>query len=109
MPKVETARHGWRRRRISSVTRIEKKCNILTCSVRSVSWHSIVAMTFSSTTWLISGFVRTTRAALSLHNLLRAQPAVVAVLAHSSAHFGGLAGRRSPWFVALSLTFGGGA
>ena len=35
-------------------------------------------MALSSTTWVIAGFARTTRAALSLHNLLRAQPALVA-------------------------------
>jgi hypothetical protein len=35
-------------------------------------------MVFSSTNLIISGFARTTRAALSLHNLLRAQSALVA-------------------------------
>jgi hypothetical protein len=37
-------------------------------------------MALSSTTWMISGFARTTRAALSVHTLLRAQPALVASL-----------------------------
>jgi len=37
-------------------------------------------MAFSATTLVISGFVRTTRAVLSLRNLLRAQPAVIAGL-----------------------------
>jgi hypothetical protein len=68
------------------VTHIEKKCNILTCGVKSVSWQSIVAMALSSTTWLISGFARTTRAALSLHSLLRAQPAMVASLVLLQRH-----------------------
>jgi hypothetical protein len=36
-------------------------------------------MTLSSATWVVSGFVRTTRAALSLH-LWRAQSALVATL-----------------------------
>jgi hypothetical protein len=48
-------------------------------------------MVFSSTT-LISGFARTTRAMLSLHNLLRAQSAVAASIIfatrHSSRHDG---------------------
>jgi hypothetical protein len=35
-------------------------------------------MALSPTTWVISGFARTARAALSLHNLLRTQSAVVA-------------------------------
>jgi hypothetical protein len=35
-------------------------------------------MAISSTTWVISSFARTARVALSLHNLLRAQSAVVA-------------------------------
>src|SRR5271167_2243064 len=35
-------------------------------------------MALSSTSWVISGFARTTRAVLSLHNLLRVQPALVA-------------------------------
>src|SRR5271163_1528458 len=37
-------------------------------------------MALSSTSWVISGFARTTRAVLSLHNLLRVQPALVASL-----------------------------
>jgi hypothetical protein len=37
-------------------------------------------MALSSTTWMISGLARTTRAALSLHTLLRAQPALFASL-----------------------------
>jgi hypothetical protein len=43
-------------------------------------------MAFSSTTWVISGFARTTRAALSLHTLLRAQPALVASLVLLQGH-----------------------
>src|ERR1700683_5448309 len=48
-------------------------------------------MALTSTT-LLSGFARTTRAALSLHNLLRAQSAIAASLLlaarHSSRHDG---------------------
>jgi len=43
-------------------------------------------MALSSTTWVISGFARTTRAAVSLHNLLRAQPALVASLVLLQRH-----------------------
>ena len=42
-------------------------------------------MALSSTT-LISGFARTTRAALSLHSLLRAQSAIVASLIFATRH-----------------------
>ena len=41
--------------------------------------HSRRTMALSSAT-LISGFARSARAALSLHNLLRAQPAIAASL-----------------------------
>jgi len=43
-------------------------------------------MALSSTTCVISGVARTTRAALSLHNLLRAQPALVASLVLLQRH-----------------------
>ena len=47
-------------------------------------------MALSSTSWVISGFTRSTRAVLSLHNLLRVQPALAASLVllqrHSSRH-----------------------
>jgi hypothetical protein len=43
-------------------------------------------MTFSSTTLLMSGFARTTRAALSLHNLMRVQSALVASLVLFERH-----------------------
>jgi hypothetical protein len=47
-------------------------------------------MALSTTSWVISGFTRSTRAVLSLHNLLRVQPALAASLVllqrHSSRH-----------------------
>jgi hypothetical protein len=43
-------------------------------------------MALSSTSWVISSLARTTRAALSLHNLLRAQPALVASLVVLERH-----------------------
>ncbi|MFZ0136152.1 MAG: hypothetical protein WAK89_03780 [Candidatus Sulfotelmatobacter sp.] len=49
-------------------------------------WHSALAMALSSTTWMISGLARTTQAARSLHNLLRAQPALVASLVLLQRH-----------------------
>ena len=79
MPKAKTGWAGRCRRRAASVTRAEKKCNILTCGIQSVLF-SLGPMALSSTTWMMSGVARTTRAALSLHTLLRAQPALVASL-----------------------------
>jgi hypothetical protein len=43
-------------------------------------------MALSSTSWVISGFARTTRVVLSLHNLLRVQPALVASLVLLQRH-----------------------
>jgi hypothetical protein len=43
-------------------------------------------MAFSATTLAISGFARTTRAVLSLHNLWRAQPTVIASLVLLQRH-----------------------
>jgi hypothetical protein len=43
-------------------------------------------MALSSTSLVISGFARTTRALVSLHNLLRAQPALVAGLVLLQSH-----------------------
>ena len=43
-------------------------------------------MVLSSTTWMISGLARTTQVARSLHNLLRAQPALVASLVLLQRH-----------------------
>jgi hypothetical protein len=43
-------------------------------------------MAFSSTSWMMSGFTRSTRAVLSLHNLVRAQPALVAGLVMLQRH-----------------------
>jgi hypothetical protein len=43
-------------------------------------------MALSPTSWVISGFARTTRAFLSLHNLLRVQPALVASLVLLQRH-----------------------
>jgi hypothetical protein len=43
-------------------------------------------MTIPSTTLLMSGFARTTRAALSLHNLVRVQSALVASLVLVERH-----------------------
>jgi hypothetical protein len=43
-------------------------------------------MALSSASWVISGFARTTRAALSLHNVLRAQPALVAGMVLLQSH-----------------------
>jgi hypothetical protein len=43
-------------------------------------------MALSSTTWVMAGFARTTRAALSLHSLLRAQPALIASLVLLQRH-----------------------
>ena len=49
------------------------------------------AMALSATGWVISGFARSTHAMLSLHNLLRVQPALVASLVllqrHSSRRY----------------------
>jgi hypothetical protein len=43
-------------------------------------------MALSSTSWAISGVARTTGAILSVHNLLRAQPALVASLVLLQRH-----------------------
>jgi hypothetical protein len=43
-------------------------------------------MALPSTTWVISSFARTTRAALSLHGLLRVQPALVAGVVLLQSH-----------------------
>ena len=43
-------------------------------------------MAFSATTLVISGFARTMRAVLSLHNLVRAQPALVAGIMLLQSH-----------------------
>lgn len=47
---------------------------------------SASVMALSSASWVISGFARTTRAALSLHNVLRAQPALVAGMVLLQSH-----------------------
>jgi len=43
-------------------------------------------MALSSTTWVVSSVARTARVALSLHNLLRVQPALVAGLVLLQRH-----------------------
>jgi hypothetical protein len=47
---------------------------------------ALSSTTLSSTTMMVSGFVRSTRAALSLHNLLRAQSMVAASLMLLARH-----------------------
>jgi len=63
------------------VTRAGKKCNIQSLeALRCSSAESSSAMALSSTNLVISGCARTTRAALSLHNLWRAQSVLAAGL-----------------------------
>lgn len=67
------------------VTRVGKKCNIQSLGDLSL-FRLARAMAISSTWLLISGFARTTRAALSAHNLLRSQSALVATLVLLERH-----------------------
>jgi hypothetical protein len=43
-------------------------------------------MAFSPTTSMMAGFARTTQAVIALHNLLRTQPAVIAILVLVQRH-----------------------
>jgi hypothetical protein len=54
----------------------------------ALSSTSLASTTWASATWVISGFAGTARAALSLHDLLRAQPALVASLVLLQRHSG---------------------
>ncbi|MFZ0758616.1 MAG: hypothetical protein WAM69_01595 [Candidatus Sulfotelmatobacter sp.] len=60
-------------------------------------------MALSSTTILISGFTRTTRAAFSLHKLLRTQPVVVASLVLLERYS---SGRNDVYNILWAVVFG---
>ena len=60
-------------------------------------------MALSSTTALIASFARTTRAALSLHNLLRIQPALIATLVLSQRH---VSRRNDVYNILWAVVFG---
>jgi hypothetical protein len=60
-------------------------------------------MALSATRWVISGFARTTRAALSLHTLLRAQSALVGSLVFLQGHS---SGRNDVYNTLWAVVFG---
>ncbi len=59
-------------------------------------------MVIGSTALLVSGFARTTRAALSAHNLVRSQPVLVA----SIVLLGSQSGRSSVYNILWAVVFG---